>query len=592
MKEVIGKTKLSVDEFPKKLSINNEEIFNKQLIANHFNNYFINVGSNLAAKIPHSEKHFTSYLVQSKEKLENNELNEKEFKKAFDSLKPNKSSGFDEINPNVVRCSYGELFYPLFHICKQSIKFGIFPDKMKIAKIKPVFKSGETEIVSNYRPISILPVFSKLLERIMYNRLYSHVTSNNLLYEKQFGFQNKCSTEYAILQLAKEIYSSFNENEYTLGIFIDLSKAFDTVNHNILLTKLKYFGLTEDCINWFKSYLSNRKQYIFYGDRKRSSSETINCGVPQGSILGPLLFLLYVNDLYKASNLIKPIMFADDTNLFYSARCIKQLFSTMNHELTYFQTWFNANKLSLNVTKTKYSFFHPLSRADQIPLRLPELKINNVRIERETTTKFLGVLLDENMTWRNHIACVENKITKNLGLLYKARHLLNTVCTKQLYFSFIHYSYLNYANIVWASTNKSKLKTLLRRQKHAARIIHFKNKYIHARPLLQNMEALNVYQLNIQQTLLFMHKVKHGNIPNVFKNSFPLNSNKYGTKSTKSSFYKPFFKNRSNQFSIAFRGPHLWNTLIQESIKDLPFHTFKNKLKEITINLNNEDGFF
>ena len=142
----------------------------------------------------------------------------------------------------------------------------------------------------------------------MYNRLYSHVTSNNLLYEKQFGFQNKCSTEYAILQLAKEIYSSFNENEYTLGIFIDLSKAFDTVNHNILLTKLKYFGLTEDCINWFKSYLSNRKQYIFYGDRKRSSSETINCGVPQGSILGPLLFLLYVNDLYKASNLIKPIM--------------------------------------------------------------------------------------------------------------------------------------------------------------------------------------------------------------------------------------------------------------------------------------------
>ena len=148
MKEVIGKTKLSVDEFPKKLSINNEEIFNKQLIANHFNNYFINVGSNLAAKIPHSEKHFTS--VESKEKLENNELNEKEFKKAFESLKPNKSSGFDEINPNVVRCSYGELFYPLFQICKQSIKFGIFPDKMKIAKIKPVFKSGETEIVSIY----------------------------------------------------------------------------------------------------------------------------------------------------------------------------------------------------------------------------------------------------------------------------------------------------------------------------------------------------------------------------------------------------------------------------------------------------------
>ena len=222
---------------------------------------------------------------------------------------------------------------------------------------------------------------------------------------------------------------------------------------------------------------------------------------------------------------------------------------------------------------------------------MPELKINSVCIERETTTKFLGVLLDENMTWRNHIACVENKIAKNLGLLYKARHLLNTGCTKELYFSFIH-SYLNYGNIVWASTNKSKLKTLLRRQKHAARIIHFKDKYTHARPLLQNIKALNVYQLNIQQTLLFMHKVKHKNIPNVFKNSFSINSNKYNTKSTQNSFYKPFFINRSNQFSIAFRGPSLWNSLIPENIQDLPFYSFKNKLKELTINLNNEDRFF
>ena len=269
---------------------------------------------------------------------------------------------------------------------------------MKIAKIKPLFKSGEKDLVNNYRPISIVPRFSKLLERIMYNRLYTHVTNNNLLYEKQFGFQIKCSTEYAILQLAMDIYHSFNEKKFSLGVLIDPSKAFDTINHDTLLSKLKHFGLTQDCIKWFKSYLNTRQQFVSYGDNEGSTQQTINCGVPQGSILGPLMFLLYVNDLYKASNLIKPIMFADDTNLFFSAKCIKELFCTMNKELVSFQTWFDANKLSLNVTKTKYSFFHPLSYTDRIPLRLPQLKINNICIKRETTINFLGVLLDENMT--------------------------------------------------------------------------------------------------------------------------------------------------------------------------------------------------
>ena len=138
---------------------------------------------------------------------------------------------------------YDQLFTPLFHICDISLKFGCFPDKMKIAKIKPLFKADETELVSNYRPISILPVFSKLLERIIYNKIYNHVTKNNLLYDKQFGFQKHCSTEYAILQLTREILDSFQENKFTLGVFVDLSKAFDTVNHEILLTKLSFFGI-------------------------------------------------------------------------------------------------------------------------------------------------------------------------------------------------------------------------------------------------------------------------------------------------------------------------------------------------------------
>ena len=365
---------------------------------------------------------------------------------------------------------------------------------------------------------------------------------------------------------------------------------FDTVDHDILLAKLSYFGINNKYRNWFKSYLSNRQQYISYNN-KNSSIKKIICGVPQGSILGPLLFLLYVNDLQNASQIFKPIMFADDTNLFYSHNNIKQLFQIVNQELKQIQTWFNANKLSLNLTKTKYSFFHSSYYSDLIPLRLPRLAINNKIIKRETVMKFLGVLLDENLNWKNHIHCIENKISKNLGILYKARLVLNEKCTKQLYFSFIH-SYLNYANIAWGSTSKTNLKVLFRRQKHASRIIYFKDKLTHARPLMKSLNALNIFQLNIYQILLFMHKVKNNNIISLFKNSFSKTWNKYNTKATNTTFSKPFSKTKRGQYNITFRGPQLWNALVPKILHDMSFDIFKLKIKEICLQHNDSDTYF
>ena len=344
-----------------------------------------------------------------------------------------------------------------------------------------------------------------------------------MLYNKQFGFRQNCSTDLAILKLSQEIHESFEKHEFTLGVFVDLSKAFDTVDHEILLKKLSFFGIKGSHLQWFRSYLSNRKQFISYNNNEKSKMQSIFCGVPQGSILGPLLFLLYVNDLEKASNIIKPIMFADDTNLFHSGNNIKHLFELVNKELLLVQQWFNANKLSLNAGKTKYIFFHSPASKDNIPLRLPKLIINDTIIKRESVIKFLGVLLDENFTWKSHISCIEKKISTNSGLLYKSHYFLNEQCTKQLYFSFIN-SYLNYGNIAWGSTYKSKLKTILRRQKHASRIVYFKDKYTHARPLMIEMNALNIYQMNIYQTLLFMHKVKSNNIHDVFQDSFTLST--------------------------------------------------------------------
>ena len=205
-----------------------------------------------------------------------------------------------------------------------------------------------------------------------------------------------------------------------------------------------------------KSYLSNRLQYIQIDENSRTEFCVVKCGVPYGSILGPLLFLLYVNDLKNASSVLDPIMFADYTNLFYAHSNIQKLFSTLNEELASIRQWFTSNKLSLNAKKTKYSFLHKPSKKDGIPLMLPKLTISNHVTEKQEFIKFLGVPLDENLNWKEHIKCIENKIAKNLGLLYKARAFLERNALLAPYYSYIQ-TYINYAKIAWAGQT---LKTL------------------------------------------------------------------------------------------------------------------------------------
>ena len=212
-----------------------------------------------------------------------------------------------------------------------------------------------------------------------------------------------------------------------VGVFIDLKKAFETVNHEILLHKLKLYGINGANFEWFKSYHSDQNQcivYNIYNNIKKSVYLDILCGVIQGSILGPLLFLIYVNDLYKCSKKLNPIMFADDTNLFLSDINADDLFSHMDCELNKISLWFKASKLSLNLTKTKYSLFHPASKKRFLREPLPFLKMDNIAIERENVTKFIGVLIDENLSWKHHINDVSTKISKTIGILYKSRGIV------------------------------------------------------------------------------------------------------------------------------------------------------------------------
>ena len=262
MKELIGKIKLKSSNLSIRITVNDVDIFDERKSGNEFNAFFTNIGSKLASKIPNTSTTLKSYINKPDYIMERKQLSMNESKDAFFSLKINKSPGYEDNSFNVLNKCFSSLCEPLKYLFNLSIEKGIFPDDLKIAKEIPIYKADNKSDLNNYRPISVLSCFSKILKRIMYNRLYQYVTENKILYPKQLGFQKGYSAEHAIAQLVDQILESFEYNKCTLGVFMDLSKAFDTVDHSILLKKLELHGVTDRNHSWFKNYLSNRKEFI------------------------------------------------------------------------------------------------------------------------------------------------------------------------------------------------------------------------------------------------------------------------------------------------------------------------------------------
>ena len=288
---------------------------------------------------------------------------------------------------------------------------------------------------------------------------------HNVFYENQFGFRKNNSTIFALIQI------SIDKGKFGWGIFIDLRKTFDTVNHEILLLKLEHYGIRGTMLNWFKSYLCNRKQYIFLNGES-SKIKDITCGVPQGSVLGPLLFLLYINDLPNISKSLNFYLFANDTNIYYESDSLLKLESKINKELSKLQLWLNVNRLSLNISKTNYVIFHPFKKPlkDQIII-----KINKIALSQKTHLKYLGIIIDSTLSWKQQIKNISCKISRAIGVMYKLQPYINPTMLKNIYYSLI-YSHMIYAIQVWGSGGKTEIHKILVLQKHAIGLISNKDK--------------------------------------------------------------------------------------------------------------------
>ena len=392
-----------------------------------------------------------------------------EVKNLILSLNDKKAYGPGSIPTEVMKLIVHTLSEYISQIINISLSTGTYPNCLKNATIVPVHKKETKLELSNYRPISLLSNISKIFEKILHVSFYSFLNVNKKK-NLQFGFRSKHNTNQALIQLTEKIRVVIDSNEYACGVFVDLQKAFDTVEHSILLKKLDHYGIRGIANDWFKSYLSNRSQHVkVYG--VLSNELIIKHGVPQGSVLGPLLFLIYINALHEAVCHSNVLHFADDTSLLYTNKSLKKINQYVNHDLKSITEWLTANKISLNASKTELILFRSKQNA-HITKHL-NFRLSGQKIKPKHNVKYLSIFLDEYLHWDTHMQYLTPKISRAAGMLAKIRHYVPLDTPLNIYYAIFN-SHITYGSQIWGQRNYEHLNKLITLQSKALRIINFK----------------------------------------------------------------------------------------------------------------------
>ena len=467
-----------------------------------------------------------------------------------------------------------------------SLSTGQHPELLKVAKTIPVFKKGSRLLVSNYRPICLLSNINKILEKLVFSRIYNFLDDFKCIYPLQFGFRAKHSTNHALIDITENIRHALDKQQVDCGIFVDLQKAFDTVNHDILLRKLNHYGIRGIANDWFCSYLSNRTQFVsilgFDSDPKH-----IKHGVPQGSVLGPLLFLIYINDLNHAIKYSKVYHFADDTNLLNINRSPKKMQKQVNIDLKLLYHWLLANKISLNCSKTELIFFN--KPGDRSPSFNYKIKMNGHKLIPSDFIKYLGIYLDSHLIGKNQCNILLTKLKRANGMLSKARHYIPKEELHSLYYA-IFSSHMVYGCQVWGQSSNSSTDKVARLQNRAMRIISFSDFHADAFPIYKANNILRLTDFVSLQNCLFVHDYLNNNLPFRFKNYFRTIHVIHG-KGTRSQqlgllFVPHFSTKKYGLSSITRKCINSWNSfsrIFNCSLKTLSRFSLKTRITEYFI---------
>lgn len=545
-------------------------------IASALNSFFVSVGKKLAERISPLSTVYDVTSTATSCVFSFQSISEEFVVNSIKQLKPNKAIGLDKISARLLKDSVEVIAPVLTSLFNMSLETSAFPSIWKSARVVPLFKKGSKQDPSNYRPISILPTLSKILEKAVHSQFYSYLSENNLLSLNQFGFRFKSSTVTAAAKFTDQILHGMDDGLITGVAFLDLTKAFDTVNHSILLRKISNIGVDGTARDWFDSFLSNRSQ-VTCCNNKQSDPASISIGVAQGSILGPLLFIIYMNDLSDVLEFCNVSLYADDTVLYFASKSISEIESKINSDLSRVCCWMRANQLTLNVTKSKFMLIGSNARLN---------KVNSITIssdgnllEEVQSFLYLGLVINKNLTWEDHIEHIRRKINKKLGLLRRIKSCLPLSARITFFNSFV-LPLFDYGDVIWGDRSNATLMSELQvLHNKAARLILDLPPSASASDALAKLHWKLLQRRRAEHRAIFMYK----SINNYFCHSFQFSFNRefhdHNTRS-RNNIRKSAANRRWGHWSSINFAADVWNSLDISLRDSSSLFIFKRNIKK------------